>query len=74
MRKETKASFLVKVNYTEHQSMQGTLHWLEENKVVRFKSVMELISLLMEALPNEEMMTWDDVKKVVHIEEHLDQN
>lgn len=74
MKKETKASFLVKVNYTEHQSMQGTLHWLEENKVVRFKSVLELISLLIEALPNEEMMTWDDIKKVVHIEEHLDQN
>lgn len=64
----------MKVNYTEHQSMQGTLHWLEENKVVRFKSVMELISLLIEALPNEELMTWENIKKVVHIEEHLDQS
>jgi hypothetical protein len=52
--------------------MQGSLHWLEENKVVRFKSMMELTELMALALPDREPLQWDDSEKVLNIEKQLD--
>jgi len=72
MKNNKKTSFLVKVDYTNNNSMQGSLHWLEENKVVRFKSMMELMELMALALPDKEPLQWDDTEKVLNIEKQLD--
>lgn len=72
MSNNKKTSFLVKVDYTNNHTMQGSLHWLEENKVVRFKSMMELTELMALALPNKEPLHWDDSEKVLNIEKQLE--
>lgn len=43
-------SFLIRVQYKENTSWQGTIHWLEERKSHTFRSLLELIMLLQEAL------------------------
>jgi hypothetical protein len=43
-------SFLIRVQYKENTSWQGTIHWLEERKSHTFRSLLELITLLQEAL------------------------
>lgn len=43
-------SFLIRVQYQENTSWQGTIHWLERRKSQTFRSLLELIVLLQEAL------------------------
>ena len=52
------SSFLVKIKYTENNSIQGTVHWLEKKKIVNFRSMMELMMLLSESVSKEELRKW----------------
>lgn len=49
------ASFALKVIFRQHASWQGSLHWLDEHREESFRSVLELLKLIDEALtrPNE---------------------
>lgn len=47
------SSFLVRIYFKQHADWQGTIQWLETNKTVSFRSVLELISLLNEAVDKE---------------------
>jgi len=44
--------FLIKVDFRRHASLQGEIEWLdrEEKKIRYFRSFLELVSLLSEAL------------------------
>ena len=44
------SNFLVRIFFKQHGNWQGTIQWLEANKTISFRSVLELISLLNEAV------------------------
>lgn len=62
------STFLVKIMYTQHTSAQGNVQWIEQEKVLSFRSFMELIHLLEEALQSKEgatkLRTWEEANKL----------
>lgn len=50
---DTPTSFLVKIIYNEDTSIQGQIQWIEEEKTLSFRSLMELIFLFENALSKE---------------------
>ena len=61
------SSFLVKIKYNENNSIQGTVQWLENKKIVNFRSMMELIMLLSETVSKEELRNWEDKSGTLEI-------
>ena len=55
---KSESSFLVKIKYSENNTIQGTIHWLEKKKIVNFRSMMELMMLLGESVSKEELRSW----------------
>ena len=54
-------SFVIRVQHRQNNSWQGRVTWLEENKTENFRSVLELIHLIDDALGTEDAVTpvWD---------------
>jgi hypothetical protein len=58
-----KATFIVHVQFRQNASWQGTIQWVNSKKTQRFRSSLELIKLISEALPEtgeEEFASWKD--------------
>lgn len=51
---DAQATFMVHIQYRQNASWQGTVQWLEGKRTQNFRSALELILLLDEALPNSE--------------------
>ena len=49
-RKTQKGTFIIKVEYLQHGTWQGQLTWAEENRHMKFRSALELIKLMDEAM------------------------
>ena len=47
-------SFLVRIQFKQNASWQGTVQWLEEKKTCNFRSWLELLMLIQEALEQSE--------------------
>ena len=45
-----KGTFIIKVEYTQNNTWQGRITWAEENKKVSFRSALEMVKLMNEAL------------------------
>ena len=43
-------SFFVKVLYCQHNSWQGEIQWLDAKRTRRFRSALELVALIQEAM------------------------
>lgn len=56
-----KSTFVVQVQFCQNSTWQGTVAWTEEKKEQRFRSTLELIKLLDEALQSDR-----DEKKLPH--------
>lgn len=48
-----KSTFVVQVQFCQNSSWQGTVAWAEQKKEQRFRSTLELIKLIDEALASE---------------------
>lgn len=48
--KDRKADFMLHVQFRQNSTWQGTLEWITEQKTKRFRSELELISLIADAL------------------------
>lgn len=60
MLKDAKPTFVVKIRYRQNATWQGTVQWVEGNKTKNFRSALELIRLLDEAVGDgEEKENWD---------------
>jgi len=46
----TKGTFMVSVKFTQNSTWQGELHWVEKNQKQNFRSALEMIKLIDEAL------------------------
>lgn len=51
-------TFVVKVKYNQNHSMQGSIQWVEQKKIVYFRSMMELILLLNESMGSKDIRSW----------------
>lgn len=63
---EKPTTFIVKIIYSNNQTIQGYLHWLEVEKSVPFRSFMEMLVLISEAMDTTEEMqfrSWKNAKK-----------
>ncbi len=60
-------TFLIKILYTQHSSIQGILEWVDQERALPFRSFMELIHLIEEALRVREDMgsfrSWQEADK-----------
>ncbi|MBU3191196.1 hypothetical protein K9O30_18330 [Clostridium bowmanii] len=63
---ETSTSFLVRIKYRQNTSWQGMIQWLDGKQTRHFRSCLELIMLIKEALISDagngkriELHTWD---------------
>ncbi|MBS4031505.1 MAG: hypothetical protein KGZ63_08810 [Clostridiales bacterium] len=43
-------SFLVKIQFSQNSTWQGTVQWLDEKKSMPFRSLLELIQLVNDAI------------------------
>ena len=48
-----RGTFVVKIEYCQNETWQGQVIWAEEHRTERFRSALELIKLMNEALANE---------------------
>jgi hypothetical protein len=60
-------TFIVKVKYNQNSSMQGSIQWIERGKIINFRSLMELLSLLSESIDNKEIRSWEDDSSTLSI-------
>ncbi len=61
-------NFLVSVHHQENHSWQGSIQWLDTGQKVHFRSELEMLSLMQEAIARgreapEERRTWEEEKK-----------
>ena len=63
---ETATSFLVKIQYRQNTSWQGTIQWFDGNQTRHFRSFLEMVMLINDALSSDdkkgeriEFHTWD---------------
>ena len=68
------SSFLIKIKYQQNNSIQGSIHWLEENKIVNFRSMMEMMMLITENIDKEELRTWGGNEGKLEVLEKLSNN
>ncbi|MCR5155260.1 MAG: hypothetical protein K6C96_01085 [Butyrivibrio sp.] len=45
-----KGTFVVKIEYCQNETWQGKVVWAEENRTERFRSMLELVKLMDEAM------------------------
>ncbi|NLP17722.1 MAG: hypothetical protein GX376_01380 [Firmicutes bacterium] len=58
------STFLIKILYTQHNSIQGIVQWIDQEEAVYFRSLLELIILMEDALKKGKKRTdafriWD---------------
>lgn len=54
-----KGTFIIKVEYNQHDTYQGEIVWAEGNKSKRFRSMLELVRLMDDVMASGEMMGED---------------
>ena len=54
-----KGTFIVKVEYCQNGTWQGKVVWAEENKTERFRSMLELIKLMDEAMASGQQISFE---------------
>lgn len=52
-------TFIVKVEYSQHDTYQGQIVWAEGNKSRRFRSMLELVRLMDDVMASGEMKGQD---------------
>ena len=60
-------TFVLKIRYQQNHSVQGSIQWIEQEKIVSFRSVMELLLLLNEALDQQEFRSWSGGEGVLEL-------
>lgn len=53
-------TFVLKIKYNQNHSIQGSIQWVEQKKVVYFRSMMELILLLSESVEDKDIRSWNE--------------
>ena len=58
----SKGTFEIAIKFTQNSTWQGQIHWVEKNKKQNFRSALEMLKLMDEALKeseeNTQVITW----------------
>ena len=57
-----KGTFVVKIEFCQHGTWQGKVIWAEENRTERFRSTLELVQLMGEAMASGAQVQLDEAK------------
>ncbi len=57
-----KGTFVVKIEFCQHGTWQGQVIWAEENRKARFRSALELVRLMDEAMASGARVLLDEAK------------
>ncbi len=57
-----KGTFVVKIEFCQHGTWQGKVIWAEENRSERFRSTLELVHLMNEAIAGDVQIQIDEAK------------
>lgn len=69
------SSFHIKLRYKQNHSLQGSIQWLEEKKTIYFRSMMELILLLQEAVSDrKEFRSWNGTNGIIQELQQIQQS
>lgn len=49
-----KATFIIQVQFRQNASWQGTITWAEKKKTMRYRSTLEMLKLMDEALSEQD--------------------
>ncbi len=60
-----KETFVVKIEYCQNGTWQGKLVWADTNKTMRFRSTLELIRLMDEAIKSDQLINGDNADHFV---------
>jgi hypothetical protein len=55
-----KPTFVIQVHYRQNASWQGTVHWVEGEKVRHFRSTLELIHLMDDVIGAAQRTGWEE--------------
>jgi len=62
----SKGTFAITVKFMQNSTWQGHIHWMEEDKKQHFRSVLEMLKLMDEALAetaqDTRQVSWDEEK------------
>lgn len=63
------SNFLVTIHQQDNHSWQGVLEWLDTGKKIHFRSELELLSLMQQAVQSTQkeestLRSWDDARKI----------
>lgn len=58
--KDKKGTFLVNIEFCQNSTWQGYVTWAEKNKKEYFKSALELLKIMDQALENSEMEAFNN--------------
>ena len=64
-----KGTFIVKVEYCQNGTWQGKVVWAEENRTERFRSMLELIKLMDEAMASGQQILSESIGSIPTPEE-----
>ena len=64
--KQTSASFVVKIQYRQNATWQGTLEWLDGHRTQHFRSTMEMLKLIEEVVEATDIPGDDFVTDPLH--------
>ncbi|QOX63382.1 hypothetical protein FRZ06_08460 [Anoxybacterium hadale] len=53
-KEDCKATFTIQIQFQQHSTWQGTISWTEGEKTQRFRSELEMIKLMMEAVSSNQ--------------------
>jgi hypothetical protein len=62
-----KTSFVIQVQYQQNATWQGVINWVDAKKTQRFRSVLEMIKLMDDALSQgaQELPAWAEDKEAI---------
>ncbi len=55
------SNFLITIHHSENNSWQGVINWLDTGKTIHFRSALEMMSLIDEAVARDKR-SWEDIK------------
>ena len=63
-KRSEQGAFLIQISHTQNATWQGTINWLDENKQQPFRSTLELIKLIDNAMGTPLVQTeWGDAEQ-----------
>lgn len=66
---DCKATFTIQIQFQQHSTWQGTIAWVEGGKSQKFRSELEMLKLMMEAVAAEKSEKIEDALNTWQLEE-----